>query len=55
MTFKTVLTPYIDAPIHPDDQVSLFFVEHYGQKDKVTGRIFELPCPLCIGTLEKTQ
>lgn len=43
----------IRITINPDDQISLFFVEHYGQKDKVTGRVFELTCPLCIGILEK--
>jgi len=37
------------------DTSILFFIKHYGQLDKVTGKIFEINCPLCPGILEKTQ
>jgi hypothetical protein len=43
----------VKITVSPDDQISLFFVQNYGQLDKVTGRVFELSCPLCPGVLEK--
>ena len=37
------------------DQSIQFFIEKYGEIDKVTGKILEIDCPLCPGILEKIQ
>lgn len=34
------------------DGLSNYFIEHYGCIDKVTGRLFELECPLCNHALK---
>lgn len=30
-----------------------YLLQHYGTIDKVQGKLFEIPCPLCIGVMEK--
>lgn len=39
--------------LQPATKTDTFFIERYGQIDKITGRVYELPCPLCIGVMEK--
>jgi hypothetical protein len=39
--------------IQPDNKTSTYFIHQYGQIDKVQGKLFEIPCPLCIGVMEK--
>lgn len=41
--------------IKEHDEASTFFIHQYGQIDKVQGKLFEIPCPLCIGVMEKTE
>lgn len=43
----------IGITIISNDKSSEYFIANYGLIDKVTGRIFEMECPLCQGVLEK--
>lgn len=39
--------------LQPATKTDTFFIDRYGQIDKITGRVYELPCPLCMGVMEK--
>lgn len=34
---------------------SSFFLERYGNLDTITGRVYEIPCPLYIGVMGKIE
>ena len=41
----------IEITINPTTPSAKYLIEHYGQIDKVTGRIIIIDCPFCDGEL----